>query len=124
MFKHENIPNNEVRIDDFEEAKIGQMLEFMYTDKIDETVHAIEFDLLAIAHKYEVKSLLDFGENVLMDQLTVENVIDAWTSSSLLPLQNMTEKCEHFVRKNWENVKKSQTFSEMRKPTKMLWKSL
>merc|ERR1712150_122044 len=111
MFKPDKNKEDKIRISEFEGSTIRQMIKFIYTDQVDQNEDNVDFDLLAIAHKYEIRPLQAFCEEKLSEQLDKENVLDAWMSANLVGSETVLNSCEVFLKNNWESVKKTTAYS-------------
>jgi hypothetical protein len=76
MFKHKNTKEfreSRIQIKDSTVIAVRQMIHYMYTGKLPGALgnYDIETDtlpLMAIAHKYQIKPLMDFNEKVLSER--------------------------------------------------------
>jgi hypothetical protein len=69
--------NNQIIISDFDYGVVKEFINFLYLDTYDPDVltkHAKS--LLAIAHKYEVKGLIQLCENHLIGTLSVDTAVE------------------------------------------------
>ena len=83
----------------------------MYSDKI--RTQNIDMDLLGIANMYQVEALQHVCEKQLCNELNVTNVMDAWLGAHFLERYIFLNVCEKFVVENWEDVKKTDSFSKI-----------
>ena len=67
--------SGEVQIDDFKAVTVETMVYFMYNGNVLEE-NMINSDLLRLAEKYKIKSLVDFCVEYLEQNLTLENALD------------------------------------------------
>merc|ERR1712173_374414 len=114
MFEPEKMTDSTIHIKEFDAATIRKMIRFMYADNLEEKESEVDMDLLAIAHKYDVKPLQTFCEKKLCQEIRVENVLDAWMGASLLGSQHLMRSCERFASANWSNVKNTETFPRLK----------
>jgi len=113
MFKIDNDAHT-ITIEDFEAVTIRQMLRFIYTDSLSEEEQScIDFDLLAIANKYDINPLKSICEENLCQDVGVDNVLDAWRSANFLESQSILDFCETFVKAHWTAVKKSEGYDKL-----------
>jgi hypothetical protein len=76
MFSHKNTKefrDSRIQIKDFTANCVRQMLIYMYTGKLSKEQYDEEKDaanLLKIAHKYQIKSLIDLNEKKLLDRFS------------------------------------------------------
>ena len=84
-----------VEIDDFEAVTVETMVYFMYNDNIlDEKM--INADLLRLAEKYNVKSLVDICVKHLEKNLSMENALDVLVISHLINQKDLFESATNF----------------------------
>jgi hypothetical protein len=74
MFSHKNtieFREGRIIIKDSTIAAVRQMIHYMYTGKVSEDYDREEdaLPLLTIAHKYQIKPLMDFNEQILVERL-------------------------------------------------------
>ena len=67
MLQPEKKTGNRIHISEYNAATITKMIEFMYTDEVEEEV--VDIDLLTIAHKYQMAGLQNLCEKILRSQL-------------------------------------------------------
>merc|ERR1712150_193803 len=106
-----------IEISDFEGSTIHEMINFIYTDAI-ENEYSVDMDLLLIAHKYEIKELEAFCEDILIRELTVDNVYDAWQSAGLLSSDKIIAACREFFRQHWLEVEKTDWHAALKEEEK------
>jgi hypothetical protein len=74
MFSHKNTKefrDSRIQIKDFSASCVRQMLIYMYTGKLSKEQYDEEKDaisLMKIAHKYQIKALIDFNEKNIIDR--------------------------------------------------------
>ena len=67
--------SSKLEIDDFKAVTVEAMVYFMYNGNVLEE-KMINSDLLRLAEKYKIKSLVDFCVEYLEQNLTLENALD------------------------------------------------
>ena len=104
-----------INITEFDGSTIRKMIRFMYTDVVPEDGSEIDMDLLAIANKYQIKSLKSICERKLCEELDVNNTLDAWIGANLFDCNNLLASCENFLSKYWLDVQETESFERLRK---------
>jgi len=110
MFEHEQLSRKEIDLPDFDGDTIRLMLDFIYGDLENKIEESVDFDLLAIANKYEIVGLQAYCEDILCQKLDVENVLDAWKSSKFLGSKIILDRAECFIKSNWKAIKATKTY--------------
>ena len=110
MFKPNTETSDVIQIPDFEGSTIRQMISFIYTDTMDKDF-SVDFDLLLIAHKYDIRQLEATCENILIKELTVGNVFDAWTSANMVSSDKIIAACKLFFLQHWLEVEKTDWYA-------------
>jgi hypothetical protein len=74
MFSHKDTKEcqeSRITITDSTAPAVGQMIHYIYTGKVSENGYDAEKDalpLMAIAHKYQIKPLMDYNEQKLIER--------------------------------------------------------
>lgn len=92
---------NEVPFTDVEPVVLEKLLEYVYSDTIDE-MDGLTYQLIVAVDKYDMANLETFAVNHAIHNLTVENVCDFVTLADLIQIrpliQSATEfACKHYV---------------------------
>jgi len=94
-----------VKIDDSSPDIVEAMLFFMSNGVIPRDIHAKAFGLLYLADKYELQDLLKACEKSLVDNMTVENVIETLIIIDLhIPKSENRQKIIDFMKSNATEV--------------------
>ena len=103
-----------ISIEDFDADVVSQLVRYIHTDSIDETLEVTARELLLIADKYDVRGLKDIAQNLLSKSLTVETVCDTFEFATLIAdAKALREVCVGFIRANrlvvksrgnWQNL--------------------
>ena len=104
---------NTINLKDFNASTIHKMLWFMYTDNLDESESEIDMDLLTLANMYQIEALQISCEKKLCNEISIDNVLDAWSSAYLLKRTNLLDRCETFIRKHWMAIQKTESMSRL-----------
>jgi hypothetical protein len=94
MFSHKNtveFREGRITIKDSTIAAVRHMVHYMYTGKISEDYDREEdaLPLLTIAHKYQIKPLMDFNEQILVERLVI---VSTFKNSQVNIICNKTTK--------------------------------
>ena len=101
-----------VEIDDFKAVTVETMVYFMYNDNVlDEKM--IDLDLLRIAEKYNIKSLVDFCAKHLEENLSLENALDVLVASHVTNQKGLFDAASNFVAENRGNLVKTDSWNEL-----------
>ncbi|CAK5083247.1 unnamed protein product [Meloidogyne enterolobii] len=77
------------------------MLEYFYSGEIDEkTLENHSKDLFAIAHKYQVKQLMDICEDYIISTIAAENFSKDCLFAELYHLAKLKKACVNFLTAN------------------------
>lgn len=74
----ENDQATEMKIEDFSEAAVENLLHFMYTSEIKKTVKENDAEMFSIATKLDVPDLKAFYKKVLEEKLMTCTVLEAY----------------------------------------------
>ena len=72
---------------------------------------------MRISHLYEIETLEEELTEFLLQSLTVENFLEIFSITHLLPLEYFSSVCAEFLRKNGDTIleaKKLEEFSQVR----------
>jgi hypothetical protein len=97
--------SNEIIISDFDYEVVKEFINFLYLDTCDPDVltkHAKS--LLAIAHKYDVKGLIQLCENHLIGSLTVDTVMELITLGDKYECFELQKCAVDFIKTNYEQM--------------------
>ena len=98
--------NNRVVIDDFDSNVIEQLVRYIQTSKIDESIEASAHNLLLIADKYDVRGLKDLAQNQLIKSLGFETVCDTFEFATMIAdTEALRTACSKFICDNRDAVK-------------------
>ena len=98
------------------------MVDFLYTESLEWDDESINFDLLAIAVKYEIEELKRVFTERLISKINLQNVLLFWSKATLYSLEfwskatlysqheEILSECGAFIQKNWEEVKETEGF--------------
>ena len=91
--------SSKLEIYDFKAVTVEAMVYFMYNGNVLEE-KMINSDLLRLAEKYNIKSLVDFCVKYLEENLTLENALDILVTSHLTNQQGLFDAATNFVHEN------------------------
>jgi hypothetical protein len=111
MIKSDEVIDGRINICQFDAPTVRQMVDFLYTDSIELDDESINFDLWAIAVKYELEELKRvFGEE-LIPKINLQNVVEFWSKATLYSQhEKILSECGAFIQKNWDDVKETEGF--------------
>ncbi|KOB63459.1 Roadkill [Operophtera brumata] len=91
----------------WETEVLGDLLTFVYTDKVPEVIAAPD-KLLVAADYYQLDSLKRLCEEVLHKRLTVENAIDTLQLAELYSLSSLWQQTLSFINERYILVRKTE----------------
>ena len=101
-----------LEIVDFKAETVETMMYFVYNDSVlDEKM--INSDLLRLAEKYNVKSLVEYCVEHLEENLSLENALDVLVASHLTNQKSLFDATSNFVYANKENLVKTESWKEI-----------
>ena len=101
-----------VNIDDFNAGTVETMVYFLYNDNVlDEKM--INPDLLRLAEKYNIKSLMDFCSEYLEENLSLENALDVLVTSHVTKKTGVFDNAAKFVCENRGHLIKTDSWKEL-----------
>ena len=106
--------SNEIIISDFDHDAVKEFIRFLYLDKCDKDIldkHAKS--LLAMAHKYEVKGLLNITVDYLTKTLSDDTVVELLQLADLYEAENLKMKALKFIKTNLKDLTKAGRFSPL-----------
>ncbi len=122
MFEH-NMQENlqkKVEIEDFSDEIIGQMIQFMYSGKVQKLRENAK-ELLAIADKYDVKGLKVMAEQFLGKNISVENVIETLILADKCNAQKLKERAMGVIQGNMKALGRSGALLQLGKHNEELF---
>uniref|UniRef100_A0A914KV43 BTB domain-containing protein n=1 Tax=Meloidogyne incognita TaxID=6306 RepID=A0A914KV43_MELIC len=91
------------------------MLEYFYSGEIDEkTLEKQTKDLFAIAHKYQVKQLMDVCEDYMISTIVVENFSKLCLFAEFYHLSKLKKACVNFLSANKQSFLVSKEWKEFK----------
>ena len=101
-----------LEIVDFKAETVETMMYFVYNDSVlDEKM--INSDLLRLAEKYNVESLVEYCVEHLEENLSLENALDVLVASHLTNQKSLFDATSNFVYANKENLVKTESWKEI-----------
>ena len=101
-----------MEINDFTAETVETMVYFLYNEKVlDEKM--INVDLLRLAEKYNIKSLLDFCAKHLEENLSLENALDVLITSHLTHQKSLFNAATNFVNDNRGHLVQTDSWKEL-----------
>lgn len=101
----EELKKNEMEISDFSVHAIKLMIEYFYTDKIDNK-YLLEFgwELLGLSNKYEINSLKAYCQDFLVKNIDSDNVIYLLSLCELYSTKILMEYCLQYISLNYRKM--------------------
>uniref|UniRef100_A0A915LRI5 Homeobox domain-containing protein n=1 Tax=Meloidogyne javanica TaxID=6303 RepID=A0A915LRI5_MELJA len=97
------------------------MLEYFYSGEIDEkTLETYSKDLFAIAHKYQVKQLMDICEDYMISTIVAGNFSKLCFFAELYHLSKLRKACINFLSANKQSFLVSKEWKEFKSLNKDL----
>ncbi|KAL7080319.1 hypothetical protein ACQ4LE_000936 [Meloidogyne hapla] len=107
--------NGKIKIVDFSPECFRIMLETFYTGKIEKnTLEKHSEDLFAIAHKYEVKGLMQVCETSMASNIDASNFVKRCHYAELYHLTKLAKACVNFLSANKEGFLMSKEWNEFK----------
>jgi hypothetical protein len=107
--------SSEIIISDFDHDVVREFISFLYLDTCDTSALEAK-SLLAIAHKYEVKGLVEACELDLIKMLSISNVVELLTFADLYETKDLKNTALKFIKTNSNALIKTGRFYESLSP--------
>jgi hypothetical protein len=101
-----------VEMKEIDPSVFAQMIEFCYSDDVEDLNGETILELLMAARLYGLDRLLGIVESVVGYSLDLNNVTSILMTASMYQLQKLARACKFFVLSNWEAVAKSEGWQE------------
>ena len=106
--------SGKVKIDDFKANTVKTMVYYMYNERVSSSrLHEINVDLLRLADKYNVTSLVDFCVEHLEEHLSLENALDVLITSHLINHKDLFDAASNYVCENRRYLVKTDSWKEL-----------
>ena len=99
------------------------LLEFWYSGKHPDEIKCIAWDLLEVAHCFQVQSIVDQCEFAIRADLDVKKVIDALVLAKRLGLPTLKKACLDFIAKNLKVLHDTEKFAELKKDPELMFEA-
>jgi hypothetical protein len=99
---------NKINISDFDFDAVKEFIRFLYLDTCDKEVldkHAKS--LLAMAHKYDVKGLLNITLKYLINTLSIDTAVELLQLADLYEVKILKKKVFNFIQTNLKDLTKA-----------------
>lgn len=115
MFESDMIEkkNGIVNVTDIEPNIFQHLLKFIYTENITATDLYDWLKLIVAADKYAVTSLVSICEERILNNLTIESIIDVFSTVNLVKAEALKIKCVEFIVKNKRNVVDTEAYKNL-----------
>ena len=99
--------NDRIEIADFDSKVIEQLVHYIQTGKIDESLETSARDLLLIADKYDVRGLKVFAKGQLANSINAETVCATLNLATLIAdTEDLRVACYKFISANQTAMRK------------------
>ncbi|XP_043479839.1 speckle-type POZ protein-like [Leptopilina heterotoma] len=109
-----------VEIDDIRSSIFQQMLNFIYTDQVEDLEESA-FELIDVAEKYQLENLKSMCINSLNDNLSVDSVIKTLEIAELYSVELLRNECLKFMYERKFDICETNDFQELIKLRPNLW---
>ena len=111
--------NDRIAIDDFDSNVIEQLVRYIQTSTIDESLEASDCDLLLIADKYDVCGLKILAQSRLTSAINIETVCAALNAATLVAdTHELLAACYRFICTNQTAVKTHESWQTLSESSK------
>ena len=100
-----------VEMSDVESVVISEVLNYLYTGSAPNMGSMTE-ELLAFAHKYQIRPLLSLCETKLLSSVTVANVVDLLIFADLYTAQRLKDACLKYIYRNSAEVRRTSQWKQ------------
>ncbi|XP_063985335.1 TD and POZ domain-containing protein 4-like [Diachasmimorpha longicaudata] len=104
---------NEVIIKNMEPEVVQAMLEFFYSDKVENLKVELAYELLEAANKYDVEDLANVCVKFLDENINTENAAKIFFYGDLYHSEKLKQRAFDFIAKHLSEVVESQGYKEM-----------
>jgi len=104
--------SGEVQILNFEARTVGNMVYFMYHDKIKDEEN-MDPELLILADKYNVRGLMNYCVEYFEENLSLENALDVLVSAELTGQKSLYDAATQFAIENRRRLTKTESWKEL-----------
>jgi hypothetical protein len=102
---------NDVYLENIDFTTMKSLLEFMYTDSIDED--KITLELLEATDRFEVMRLMEICCQKLSKTINLENVGKIWETCYVRNIVELTHDCVIFMAKKWKILSKDEKIAKL-----------
>ncbi|XP_014226111.1 speckle-type POZ protein A-like [Trichogramma pretiosum] len=101
MFNHDMLENKSQSVDmiDISYDAAVEMLRYIYTGSVETKEYSLAAEVLAAAEKYQLEKLKNECEQILISQLSTENVIEALQVADTYNAKHLEKKAVDFVKR-------------------------
>ena len=98
--------SNMLTITDFDPTTIGNMLNFIYNNALEEA--SITAELLYAADKYEIPLLIKECEKVFLSQLSTENAAGIWLTLHIVGSESAKSRVMQYIADFWPDIQETE----------------
>lgn len=115
MFENDMLEkkNGRVEIKDMEPYIFKLLLQFIYSEKFE--IHDFQdwLKLIVAADRYSIKSLVKICEDRIFNNLSIDNVVDAFITVDLVNAEVLKKRCVEFILKNRHQVVQTEAYKSL-----------
>ncbi|XP_043479830.1 speckle-type POZ protein-like [Leptopilina heterotoma] len=109
-----------VEIDDIRSSIFQQMLNFIYTDQV-ENLEESALELIDVAEKYQLENLKSMCINSLHDNLSLTTVSKTLEVADLYSIENLKNECFYLISERKYDIIETKEFQELMLSRPSLW---
>lgn len=99
-----------VKIEDFSKEVIAEMLNFMYTGRIDKI--EMRYELLKVAHKYQMHDLYNRCKEYIIFNSSCENIVETLEIADLFDIKPLKGRALKFIYKHKADMSKEPSYHD------------
>ena len=114
MFSHDMFEkqSNIVKITDINYDVLKEMLQFIYTAKV-ENIKTFASELFIAADKYDIQDLKSQCANYIADNITIENAIEIFEFADKCNAEKLKTRVLNFVKSNIASIMETDAFKKL-----------
>merc|ERR1712150_356315 len=89
---------------------VKAMIDYIYTNETDTTSEEILIDLLKLADKYNITSLLSYSSAALSKIISLENCVRMWCMAKAFNAKELKDFHTRFIAKRYMMVSKQESW--------------
>ena len=110
---------NRIQVDDFDGQVVKQLVRYIHTGAIDDSLATSDLDLLFIAEKYDVEGLKFLALVRLQKSLSIDTVCDLFAFAlDITDAVELRDECVEFILHNRKAVREHQSWQSLSESAK------